>query len=238
MIDIEINGVKYRFDNPKIDSVYLFGSYSRGESDYFSDIDILIVIENDQNAIDLKLKISEELNIPMDWLSVYRIETMEYMASKGSYFLWHIKLEGKLLYSKTNRVKKILLHLNQYQNIEADLREYTIICDDIQRSVELDETTIDYELSLLASVVRNTCIVIAYLDKNYMFGRISPVKYCLEKIKNVELFNLDDYEKLYHFRIQYTRRYSVEDIKSGDINLVKYWLNISRELIRYAKNNL
>jgi predicted nucleotidyltransferase len=223
-------------DDLDIEAVMLFGSTARGENDELSDLDILIIY-NDVEIMDLlekKKRLSQQLNIPVSWISLYNLSTMKKMASQGSYFIWHLKKEGKLLYSKNDEVSKIFSKLEPYKNMKNDLSEYRIICDDIKKSISRNSSTVDYELSLLASVIRNTCITIAYIDNKYLFGRVSPVEYVLNLYEGKFLFDVDEYINLYKFRIKYIRD-NLTDLKmSGDISTVEKWLEIAEKLIEYA----
>lgn len=236
MIKFTLADTEYTIENTNIEDICLFGSFSRGENDNLSDIDILILIEDndDQSTIDLKVSLSEQMNIPLDWLSIYRVSTFEHMAEKGSYFLWHLKLEGKILYSKKNRLAEILENLRRYKEIRNDLNEYAIICDDISEAIKNGQITIDYELSLLASIVRNTCIAIAYMNSKYLFGRVSPVNYCLTIIDSPELFSIEEYLSLYNFRINYIRPNNSNEVVDGNLKLVLFWLKKVQFLLDYA----
>ena len=75
MIEFDIVGKKYRLSQDyRISDIYLFGSYARNEQDIYSDIDILIVVENCTEMVyqELKRKISNELRMPMEWISLYQ----------------------------------------------------------------------------------------------------------------------------------------------------------------------
>lgn len=57
-----------------VEEIYLFGSVVRGEADEFSDIDILIVIDDcsEDEYIEWKNKFAKYLDIPVYWISLYR----------------------------------------------------------------------------------------------------------------------------------------------------------------------
>lgn len=81
-----------------------------------------------------------------------------------------------------------------------------------------DDTTLNYELNLIASIIRNSAISILFLKNIYLFGRVSPVKMCLDIYGNRLRFNIEEYKELYKFRLLYSR-------KDKDINVI----NISKE---------
>ena len=105
-----------------VEEIYLFGSVVRGEADEFSDIDILIVIDDcsEDEYIEWKNKFAKYLDIPVYWISLYRHSKILRMHEAGSYFLWHIKKEGKEIYSRDNELASLLLVLPRYNNTKKD----------------------------------------------------------------------------------------------------------------------
>ena len=79
-------------EEKNVEEIYLFGSVARGDEDEYSDIDILIVIDDctDYEYIDWKNIFSNYLDIPVSWISLYRHSKILRMYESGSYFLWHI----------------------------------------------------------------------------------------------------------------------------------------------------
>lgn len=223
---------KLKNDN-KIRDIYLFGSVARGEQDQYSDIDILIVIYDceENEYLDLKKKYAEILEIPSSWISMYRSNKIEEMFNVGSYFLWHIKLEGVLLYSKDSYLESLLKELPLYKNINKDINEYSAILSDIMNELDSSLLSIDYELAVLASLVRNTCIAISYMDGNMNFSRTSVVMECFSKY-NIEA-TYKEYTSLYKYRLYQTEK--VNHVCKGDINVLKKWIEVETQLLQIAK---
>lgn len=216
-----------------IREIYLFGSVARGEQDEYSDIDILIVIDEclEDEYIELKDKYASLLNVPVSWLSIYRMSKIMKMYEKGSYFLWHIKKEGKVLFSRKGDLAKLLLTLPRYDNIENDLKEYDEILTDIKCELENEYISINYELSVLASLVRNTCIAISYLNGRLDFGRNSVVMYCFSEFDFK--VSLAEYNELYQYRLYQTGK--VEYVQDGKMDCLIKWIRIESELLEVAK---
>ena len=61
-------------EEKNVEEIYLFGSVARGDEDEYSDIDILIVIDDctEDEYIDWKNIFSNYLDIPVSWISLYR----------------------------------------------------------------------------------------------------------------------------------------------------------------------
>lgn len=215
-----------------IREIYLFGSVARGEQDEYSDIDILIVIDDcsEDEYIELKNKYSRLINVPVSWLSVYRISKILKMYENGSYFLWHIKKEGKVLYSRNGELEKLLITLPRYANIESDLREYEEILADIKCELDNEYISVNYELAVLASLVRNTCISISYLNNRLDFGRNSAVMYCFSQF-NFDV-SLEEYEELYKYRLYQTEK--INYVQDGRIDCLMKWIGIESDLLEIA----
>jgi predicted nucleotidyltransferase len=221
-----------------IDSIYLFGSYARGDYDDKSDIDLLIIVEDcdEETLINRKKIFERELNLPYHWLSVYRKSSIIDMHQYGSYFLWHIKHEGKILYSQTRFLSSLLDTLPTYIKTRENLIEYLDVCKDIKKSIQLDTVTLKYDLSILASIIRNTCIALCFLYNKYDFGKYSVVKHCQDFLGREMPFRIDEYEILYNFRLMETRSLNLGHAIDNIINkdYVHTWIKNAEKLINIA----
>ncbi len=217
-----------------IEEIYLFGSVARGEDDQFSDVDILIIVQDctEEEYIELKDYYAKILDIPVEWISLYRISKVEKMYNRGSYFLWHIKKEGIKLYSKTDWLEILLKTLPQYKDMEKDLQEYCDILKDIDLELQNEYIDSNYELSVLASLVRNTCIVLSYMNNRFDFGRESVIITCKDIYKKQILFSLDEYIELYKYRLFETGK--LNTLEKGSIELIKKWIYYERKLLKMA----
>lgn len=235
MINFELNNIKYSLISDKIEDIYLFGSYARDEQDIFSDIDLLIIIQDssDYEYSKLRQTFAKQLNLPMKWISLYQQSKIIEMTKKGSYFLWHIKLEGQILYSKNNFLRSHLTNLNKYTSVLEDLDDYQTICSDIFDNIDDDFVDLTYELSVLASIIRNTSIAIDYMFDIYDFGRQSAVKRCNDLLKDRINIPIDKYNQLYEYRLYITNKKKNISLPSKDD--VIYWLGLSTKLISLGR---
>ena len=226
---------KLKFEE-NIREIYLFGSVARGDQDEKSDIDILIVIDDcsEGEYIEYKDKFANLLNVPVTWLSIYRISKIVKMHSIGSYFLWHIKKEGKLIYSRNNELDALLQTLPGYSNVKNDLKEYSEILSDIIYELDNQYICIEYELSVLASLVRNTCIAISFLNGRLDFGRNSAVMYCVLKYQ-IDT-SLEEYSDLYRYRLYNTGK--IDDVPNGEIEQLRKWIKIESDLLKILKRGV
>lgn len=223
----------YEISAQNIKAVFLFGSVTRGEFDNNSDVDIFILIDDcsEEEYQRYKLDFAKQLDVPIDWISLYRRSTIDNMAKYGSYFLWHIKLEGKELFAKDLYFNDILNNLIRYTRVKNNIMEYKEICKDIEHSINKDNLTLYYELNLISSIIRNISIAILFMKNKYIFGRNLPVQLCLGMFKNKLLFNIDDYNELYKFRLYYSRSGIKVKLKDVDKSYANEWLmNVNRLL--------
>ena len=236
MNQIIVNNIEKLSHEQNIREIYLFGSFARGDQDQYSDIDILIVVDDctENEYIKYKDSYAQILEVPVSWLSVYRIDKIKKMYNSGSYFLWHIKTEGKVIYSRDNELESLLLTLPRYTNIENDLNEYSEILSDIKDELDNKYISIDYELSVLASLVRNTCIAISYLNGKLDFGRNSVVIYCSSRY-GLDI-DLAEYEALYQYRLYHTGK--IEKVPKGKMEQLKKWIKVEEVLLEIAKRGV
>lgn len=215
IIDLGISKLHTELSNIII-AVYLYGSTARNEADDNSDCDILICVKDCSDEDYFKLKdCIEQINKDKNYeFSIYQLSTLYSMWQKGSYFLWHIKKEGKILYCKSNEVSELLDTLPRYKNTYEDFKEYRQILDDIKIAISEDCTWI-YELSLLATLARNICIGICYLINEMDFGRITPIVKSQKFFGDKFPFSVDEYKCLYMFRLNMARKVPLKNV---DIN--------------------
>ena len=90
--------------------IILFGSYAKGNQDENSDIDLMVILDNNhvsktyQERLNKKISIRNlvlEINrkIPLDIL-VYSKEELNIIKKHGNYFIDEIEKTGKIIYEK------------------------------------------------------------------------------------------------------------------------------------------
>ena len=144
----------------EIITVYVYGSASRNDNDEYSDIDIFVCTKQcEQQTYDIiKDMFSRFAENGKFEFAFYQINNLEYMQKKGSYFLWHIKTEGVLVYESSKIFDVLLQNLPPYSGTNDDLDEYCDIIKDIKKSILQDDSTVKYELAVMATLARNICI--------------------------------------------------------------------------------
>jgi hypothetical protein len=161
-----------------VHGVVLFGSQSRGDADMGSDTDIAIFADaaSAEDLVRIKGNIGSNSGTAAN-LSVYSLTTAEDMAADGSLFLWHLKLEGKILFQRDHWFDMLLDHLSAYSYVKAerDLDTFAKVLDDVGSSLRRGTSTILFECATLFSVLRSLGMIASALSGDYCFGRLEPI---------------------------------------------------------------
>lgn len=153
IVELDLKLIKKQIEF-EYDSLILFGSEAREDSNQYSDIDILIVAKRKHQSFSFK-----KANF-----TVYTIETLHKMASEGSLFIHHLITEAKVIegfdYMKT--LKENFISKLNYTNY----RDKIISCFNL---LDIDETGY-YELdskpfTLLRYLIRSYLYSLAYDNK-------------------------------------------------------------------------
>ena len=88
----------------KPDKIVLFGSHAKSNSNYASDVDLLVIMDTDQSTWDLTVEISLALkhSFPMD-IIVRTPQEIARRLQQGDFFIQSIMENGKVLYERAGR---------------------------------------------------------------------------------------------------------------------------------------
>src|SRR2546426_5587280 len=212
--------------DPSVEALVLFGSRSRGDFDADSDTDIALFARADSpvELVLLRSRLSRAEPDGLRNLSVYSLQTAEEMAAHGSLFLWHLKLEGRILFKRSDWIDGIMRQLRDYSPLKAerDLRTFEYVLADIIDSIKSTKVTLEFELATLYSVLRNLGMIVTALSGNPCFGRLEPI--LRTKALMGTGFRLTDGEikSLLRIKLIYSRNAvangeAVTDVLCGDI---------------------
>jgi predicted nucleotidyltransferase len=92
--------------------IILFGSYAKGNQDENSDIDLMVILDNNHVAKTYKERLNKKISvrnlvleinrkIPLDIL-VYSKEELSIIKKYGNYFIDEIEKTGKIIYEKAS----------------------------------------------------------------------------------------------------------------------------------------
>ena len=182
-------------------ALWMYGSHARGDADAESDLDLLVISED---GLDEGEVVSfAGLDSPRLSMSQYSWAEIRGMASYGSLFLQHIRLEGKCVKegeSVRGQLTGILESMPPYTRVVADVAGFRLALLDAKDSLEGNGSAA-FEASVLATLLRHASILGCYISGFPSFGRIEPVR------RIVRAWNLapeiaDRFPDLYSFRIR------------------------------------
>ncbi|MGD1041563.1 MAG: nucleotidyltransferase domain-containing protein [Sedimentisphaerales bacterium] len=222
-------------DTKQILGIMLFGSTARRDTDAYSDKDIFVLF--DDIPLDELLQIKHRIVLPYceneTFPSCYKNKDALLMAEHGSLFLWHLKLEGRIVFSKRNALQIIFASLKPYINYRKDLECYQELLQDVEKSIERWNTPNAMDIALLFTIARNVCILLCHKNGTPKFGRSNA--YLKAKSIFGDRFPLPEalYQKLCSCKLWYERGICIETNILSDLNL-PIILSDLRELIRFA----
>ena len=181
-------------------AVWLYGSHARGVVDSCSDLDILVAtdaltpIEEIQGNVPVKLNNAS--------LTVYSWSEIKLMAEYGSLFLQHLKLEAVPLYESPSHrgvLRGLLGKMSNYKHARRDVMGFRVVLDDVSEALSAGGRK-EYELAVLATVVRHSSILGCWLLNRPSFGRLEPVS-CFIASQDIESVVGDEFPILYDYRL-------------------------------------
>jgi predicted nucleotidyltransferase len=159
---------------PEVTAVIEFGSVARGDDDDLSDRDICMFVRDlpDRAIARLKRRIAMLYRADEGSVSAYRTSTVRRMAIGGSLFLWHLKLEGRILFSRPGAVMKIYDRLEAYSRFSVDLLLFQELCDDLRDATLARRRALDlFDLHVSFLIARNVCMLLTVHAGQPTFGR-------------------------------------------------------------------
>lgn len=215
-------------------AVWLYGSAARGNIDHLSDVDVLVITDHD---------VSRECLIPSlpkkyCYASVtnYKWSEIRGMASYGSLFLWHLFLEGNVIFEaeKVSRsLGRILHELPEYQYTDRDIVAFSHAISDVYASQEgpLASHNFIFDASVLATTLRHASILGCWLLSEPTFSRYEPFYKC------ASYFGFDDriyrsFPDLYRYKLAVDSRCGYDSLHN--INL-EQWISIGSCFVMWLR---
>jgi hypothetical protein len=202
--------------------IWLYGSMARGDTDDSSDVDLLVIGEDEVDFASLDLPARDRLSI-----SRYSWQEIEHMAGYGSLFLHHLKREGKPLLERDDaRLQALLASLGGYSRAEIELACFTRVVDDVEYALDGDHSA-QFEMSVLGTAARHAAILGCYLMETPDFGRDSAFETLLPKLGYGAEF-VSEVIGLYAFR---QAENEVRLIVAPSSDHVRMWVSRVRRII-------
>lgn len=175
----------------------LYGSVARGDDDTLSDIDLLII----DDFAGRQPTLGSATVVRYTWP-----EFIE-MASYGSLFLRHLHIEARILGGDANgrdMYLEIMRNLPQYHRVQFDLESFELAIADSAHALAEGGTSVEFELSSLATVIRHCSILGSYLLGSEDFSRTGAVDFCCDRFGLGEAPK-DEFRRAYAYRISIAR---------------------------------
>ncbi len=210
------------------DSVlWLYGSVARGQYGESSDLDVLCAVEDHAEAPPLgdlaRLPQAEHLS-----MQTYTWHELEAMASYGSLFLLHLKMEGRPLTEGTGalRLTRLLSDLPEYRQGAKDVAGFQVALQDVRDSLS-DGGDPVFELSTIATVIRHSSILACYLLGRPEFDRVQSITTAFRSLDMEEhaLGALD----IYQHRLAEAR--SITATAEPTAAAAQHWLDVAEQFI-------
>jgi len=154
-----------------INGVVLYGSCAREDTDSASDKDVCVFASKECRTTEEQVRQCAS-DLPSGTLSIttYSQTQLEAMLSYGSLFLWHLKLEGRILYGNSFIIGNFLM-LRPFSKHHDEIAYHREIFSDLTESISRRYLPNEFDLAVLSTIARNTCMVLAHKGGVCAFGR-------------------------------------------------------------------
>jgi len=157
-------------------AVVLYGSHARGDADEHSDRDVFVAVEDAaaHELSQLRSAYAEKYSTTFEGLSLYTRKNVSVMAQRGSLFLWHLKLEGRVVEDPIGFMDSMFCSLAVYSDYDRDIARYKQVLDDVDDSLATAGRSVtECDLHTLFVVARNTAMLLTVRAGKPTFGRRS-----------------------------------------------------------------
>ncbi|MEA5405966.1 nucleotidyltransferase domain-containing protein [Arcicella sp. DC2W] len=193
----------------RIKSLILFGSTAKKQNDSSSDIDLCAIINDNfdeseitKNEILTVLGKNNDLK-DIDSFSVYKESSLNKMLDYGSLFLWHLKLEGKILYGD-DYFNKTFSKLKSFKNHLSEINYIINIYNKMEDSQNKIGFIDSFDISIYFTLIRNASIIACHKVGQPRFGRLDSFLVTKEIISEIPL-NIEIFEEMMKIKLQYER---------------------------------
>lgn len=201
--------------SPSVIGSVLFGSEARGDADEFSDRDICTFFEDIRicERVSVREQLATIYSTKASSVCMYSRATSESMAKKGSLFLWHLKLESRILYDPERFVIGLFESVAPYTGYREDISRYSQIAFAVQETLAERGKLNNADLHALFVALRNTCLLLTIREGSPVFARKLTLEAAYELFPELpNIRQLYDVFSAYHLIYTRNARLPVEAI--------------------------
>lgn len=217
---------------PNITAIVLYGSYARGDSDSESDIDVCVFTKDGRptcaHEIEPFLAIPNHARLS---LTTYSETDLTAMMEYGSLFLWHLRLEGRIVFGDEYLVPN-LAKLRAFDKHREEIAYHQQIFDDLITAANGKNCPNEFDLALLFTIARNCCMVLAHKAEIPAFGRHSCYQAAAQKYRDLPL-DQTTYLKLARWKMIYERAIDTDEALPNMTEMERLQ-TVLRGLLEYA----
>ncbi|MBU1087152.1 MAG: nucleotidyltransferase domain-containing protein [Candidatus Omnitrophica bacterium] len=215
-------------------AIILYGSHSRKDNDAKSDVDVCVFVDRLEQKVDMSFLgnlTGESFAKDTNFVS-YSTATLSLMIANGSLFLWHLKNESKILYGKSY-FDKTIKNLRPFKGHASEIKFHHELLDDLIASWKYVCIPNEFDLALLFTIARNTCMVLCHKKGLFCFGRMSSFNNAKNLFPDMPL-EVDCYSYLSGWKMIYERG-DLEEKKIPNMIRYKNLVACLKGLLEYAK---
>lgn len=208
---------------PPVIGSLLFGSEARGDYDEYSDRDICAFFREITMAERPKVRecLATIYCTKAPSVCMYSKSTAQGMAQKGSLFLWHLKLESRVLYDPEGFVAQLFATIAPYSGYQTDMSRYEEIALGVSRTLDERGSLNNADLHALFVAWRNTCLLLTMSQGAPVFARKTALSAAQKMFPNLPEMS-KEYEILSNYHLFYSRNVNLlmPDIRQTDQKLL------------------
>jgi len=223
---------------PVIGSV-LFGSEARGDSDQFSDRDICVFFDSITmlERPSVRARLAQIYSTRPPGVCMYSKPIIESMTRKGSLFMWHLKLESRILYDPAGFVEHLFQGVVPYSGYATDILRYERIAFAVSETLAEGASLTEADLHALFVAWRNTCLLLTMSKDTPVFARHRALQVAHELFPTLPRKS-EAYDVLSEEHLRYTRnaqfpiRVLTQDTQQELVAHVLAFIKESKALLR------
>lgn len=216
-------------------AITLFGSAARGDFDDNSDVDIFLLVADVpfDKLLHLQEWCATAFRLPTQSVSAYSARTAAAMATSGALLLWHLRLEGRVLFQRDGAADSLLRSLTPFTAFTIELETFNGLVDDVAEAWIAGRGPTELDLHVLQLVVRNVCILVTVFFGTPTFGRMSAVERAKQLAPAVPV-DLGIYRELCAWHLLFLRGHKSDTARR--ITSADKYLAMTRSVLAFARS--